>query len=169
MPSRKLLLLVALVTTALSGCGQPTGSPAADGASSGTRTITVAPTPTITPPQPAPTPPTTVSPPAPPPTTAGQTGIVGVTVTTRCPVVTEEGCPALPVRTHVVLSTMAGATMSTMDTGSDGRFTFAVGAGTYIVHVNATSGALPRPTQVTVTVHSGQTAAVTITMDSGIR
>ncbi|MGE5156170.1 MAG: carboxypeptidase regulatory-like domain-containing protein [Betaproteobacteria bacterium] len=108
-----------------------------------------------------------VTPPA--PAATGRAAITGTTVTSRCAVEPDTGCPTVPVRSHVALVDRAGVTTSTMDTDAAGRFTFAVKPGVYTVRATSLSGSLPGPGSVVVTVHADQVATVTIMMDSGIR
>jgi len=98
-----------------------------------------------------------------------ESGVAGMTVTTRCPVVTPSGCPPVPVAAHVSLVDAQGTTVRTVDSGTDGRFVLAADPGAYTVTAAPISGPLPRPASVTVTVGPGSVAQVTIEMDSGIR
>jgi hypothetical protein len=160
------VVVAAIFSLATAACATATGGP------TGSRTITLAPSPTITAPAPAPsvstppTPPTTLPPPTVP---AGRTAIAGRTVTTRCPVVTEDGCPAIPVRAHVEIVDHGGRIVSTVDTDAQGGFVFTVTPGEYTVKATSMTGAFPRPASVTVNVRAGQAARITIMMDSGIR
>jgi hypothetical protein len=163
-----LLVVAAVVALAAAGCATATST----GSPTPGRTITLAPSPTITAPAPASsgsTPPATSTTLPAPTVPAGRTAIAGRTVTTRCPVVTENGCPAVPVRARVELIDQAGRMMSTVDTDAQGGFVFTVTPGVYTVKASSLSGAFPRPASVDVTVRAGQAARITIMMDSGIR
>src|SRR5262245_42923921 len=91
-----VIVLAALTVVTASACATASGPAASP------RTITRAPSPTTVSPRqttsPEPSSTTTSGTP-----TGAQTGVQGTTVTDRCPVVTEPPCPAVPVRTHVVL------------------------------------------------------------------
>jgi hypothetical protein len=156
----RLAAVTAAATLALTACATSTGAPSAD-----QRTITRAPSPSVT----APVVPTTVpTSPAQPPPPASGSGVQGTTVTKRCPVETEPPCPATAVITHVVVSD-ANGTVATADTGVDGRFRIALKPGHYTVTATPTGTAIVRPASTTVTVTAGQWAPLTLTMDSGIR
>jgi hypothetical protein len=103
-----------------------------------------------------------------PPAPAGASGVDGTTVTTRCPVVTEQGCPKFPLATHVVVTDAAG-TVATVDTGKDGHFRIALRPGAYSVRATAVPPGVTRPAVDQFTVVAGRYMTLTLELDSGIR
>jgi hypothetical protein len=98
----------------------------------------------------------------------GGSGVEGTTVTTRCPVVTDTGCPKYPLTTHVIVMNAAGP-VAAVDTGADGRFRIALTPGVYTIKATARPTGVTRPATTTVTVVAGRFASLTLDLDSGIR
>jgi len=146
----------------LTGCAGAGGSPTATGQ---TITPTAEPTSTSTSATSTPTSPVTTVP-APP--AQGGSGVEGTTVTTRCPVVTDTGCPKYPLTTHVIVTTAAGP-VAAVDTGADGRFRIALTPGVYRIKATAMPAGITRPATTTFTVVAGRFASLTLELDSGIR
>ena len=146
----------------LTGCASAGSSPTATG-----QTITPTSVPTSTsaavPSTPAGPPTSAQLPPA-----QGSSGVEGTTVTTRCPVVTDTGCPKYPLTTHVIVTTGAGP-VAAVDTGADGRFRIALTPGVYTIKATAMPAGITRPATTTVTVVAGRFASLTLELDSGIR
>jgi hypothetical protein len=90
-----------------------------------------------------------------------------------CPVEQAENpCPPKPVADRqVTIETPAGAVVMTAMTDAQGRFSVALPPGTYVVRVEAVPGqmGLRQVSDGKVTVTEGQTATVTIEVDTGIR
>jgi hypothetical protein len=97
----------------------------------------------------------------------GSSGLEGITVTERCPVVRDKPCPAIPIATHVVVVDAAG-TVAAVDTDTDGRFRIALKPGDYTVVARAVSAGITRPATTTVTVVAGRFLSLTLQLDSGI-
>jgi hypothetical protein len=69
-----------------------------------------------------------------------------------------------------IVDTATGALVTTVDSGTDGRFSVAMKPGRYSITLINKGGALPRlAAPVTVTVRSGHFADVTLHIDSGMR
>jgi hypothetical protein len=105
------------------------------------------------------------------PTAAPQaTGVAGVAlVGPMCPVIREgTPCPDRPWEGTVVVRTPSGAEVARVDTDAEGRFAMDLPPGEYLV-VSLTTGVLPAPASVEVTVVAGQVAQVELLLDSGIR
>jgi hypothetical protein len=146
----------------LTGCAGAGGSPTATG-----QTITPSAVPTSTVPTAAAAPSTPVTiVPAPP--AQGGSGVEGTTVTTRCPVVTDTGCPKYPLTTHVTVTNAAGP-IAAVDTGADGRFRIALTPGVYTIKATAMPAGITRPATTTFTVVAGRFASLTLDLDSGIQ
>jgi hypothetical protein len=151
-----ICVAAALVLTACAGSG---GAPTASD-----RTITPTAEPTS-----ATAPSTPAAPPAgSTPAAQGGSGVEGSTVTTRCPVVTDTGCPKYPLTTHVVVANATRA-VAAVDTGADGRFRIALSPGVYTIKATAMPAGITRPATTTVTVVAGRYASLTLELDSGIR
>jgi hypothetical protein len=169
------LILAGVTALILAGCGSP-GGPTTPGGTDATGTA--GPSATGNPPTGAggPTPATSNAGQSPagsgpsqaPPAPAGASGVDGTTVTQRCPVVTEEGCPNIPLATHVVVTDAAG-TVATVDTGKDGHFRIGLKPGAYTVRATAVPPGVTRPAVAQFTVVSGHYMALTLSLDSGIR
>jgi hypothetical protein len=104
-------------------------------------------------------------------TTAPQaTGVAGVAlVGPMCPVIREDSpCPDRPWQGTVVARTPSGAEIAHVDTDAEGRFALDLPPGDYVV-VSLTTGILPAPASVEVTVVAGEVAEVELLLDSGIR
>lgn len=101
-------------------------------------------------------------------TAQGTSGLEGTTVTDRCPVVTESGCPTIPITTHVVVTNAAG-TVAAVDTAANGHFRIVLKPGEYTVQASALSAGITRPATVKVTVVAGRFASLTLMLDSGIQ
>jgi hypothetical protein len=71
----------------------------------------------------------------------------------------------------VVIASPAGKVVATVTTDGQGHFQVVLAPGTYTVFVMGTAGALGsgREGLVQATVRAGQTTAVTIALDTGIR
>jgi Carboxypeptidase regulatory-like domain len=90
-----------------------------------------------------------------------------------CPVErAEDPCPPKPVPgREVEITSPAGEVVATVTTDGQGHFQVVLAPGTYTVFVVGTAGALGsgRAGRVQATVRAGQTTAVTIALDTGIR
>jgi len=90
-----------------------------------------------------------------------------------CPVErAEDPCPPKPVPGRaVVIASPAGKVVATVTTDGQGHFQVLLAPGNYTVFVVGTAQALGsgRAATVQATVRAGQTTAVTITLDTGIR
>jgi hypothetical protein len=158
--SRVLPGVVSVATAlVLTGCAGPGGSPTAEPTPTATST-TIAPSTPAAPP--------TGSTSAPQQPAQGGSGVEGTTVTTRCPVVTDTGCPKYPLTTHVIVTNSAGP-VAAVDTGADGRFRIALAPGVYTIKATARPTGITRPATTTVTVVAGSFANLTLDLDSGIR
>jgi hypothetical protein len=104
-----------------------------------------------------------------PPLPAGMTGVDGFTVTVRCPVMTEAGCPPTPVTARITVTDPAGAAVASATSDKNGHFRIALRPGVYTLFARPISGAFPRPTSAKLTVIAGRMMTVRLTMDSGIR
>jgi hypothetical protein len=106
-------------------------------------------------------------------TTQGESGIEGQAVISPVhPGPQREGSPgSAPYKTALVVWSAADdREVKQFETGSDGRFRVALAPGTYRVGPPHQSGRfLPRGSEETVTVVSGQFVRVTINFDSGMR
>jgi hypothetical protein len=83
-------------------------------------------------------------------------------------VVTETGCPSIPLTTHVVV-TSGDAAVAAVDTGKDGRFRIGLRPGVYTIKATAVPPGITRPAIMTVTVVGGRYETLTLDLDSGIR
>jgi hypothetical protein len=85
----------------------------------------------------------------------------------QCPVeIAGQPCPDLPVDVTLAFS-QGGATVATVETGSDGTFALDLAAGTY--EVTTTGAMLPSLGATEVTVPAGSHAWVELHLDTGIR
>jgi hypothetical protein len=152
------IVVCLLAAVVLTGCADTGGSPRAN---EPTATREAAATSDPTP---------STSSPSTPSISAGQgaSGLEGTTVVDHCPVVTEAGCPTVPIATHVIVTDSAG-TVAATDTGDDGRFRITLEPGDYTVVASARSAGITRPATANVTVVVGRFLAVTLQLDSGIR
>jgi hypothetical protein len=106
--------------------------------------------------------------------TGGRTGtLVGrVLLSPTTPVCREDQpCSAPLPNRQVQIKRADGTVAATVTTDQQGRFTVALAPGTYTVHVVLGPG-VPGVSQTSsgaVTIVAGQTASVTVTVDSGIR
>ena len=114
------------------------------------------------------------------PTTAGRrptttrvagSGVRGtVSAGPTCPVErVGDPCPPRPVQTSLELRTAGGAVAAKGASGSDGRFSIAAPAGSYVLEAVAGNNPFPRCPTVQVTVSAGSYALADMTCDTGIR
>jgi hypothetical protein len=99
-------------------------------------------------------------------------GLRGRTVVVNCPVDrADPPCPGSPVRARVVVLNRTGQTpLATVDTGTDGWFTVALPAGSYVIRAAPIDGSTARrPTIQQVTVSAGRFTTVTVRLRSGLR
>jgi hypothetical protein len=155
-----LALFVAIFVAACSG-----GNDSASPATSTPTTVVASPTATTvagTTASPAPSSTSTPS--------AQASGVTGIAlVGPACPVIRQdEPCPDRPWLGTVVVQTPAGAEVARTDTDAQGRFMLALTPGEYVI-LTLTTGILPAPASVDITVASGQVAEVELLLDSGIR
>jgi hypothetical protein len=156
------LLIILFVATLVSACGGgevPAAATSTPTRSAPSATATITEQATLSP-EPAVT--STVS--------AQTTGVVGVAlVGPACPVIrADTPCPDRPWLGTVVARTASGHEVARTDTDADGRFMFVMKPGDYVV-VALTTGVLPAPVSVDVTVADGEIAQVELLLDSGIR
>ena len=89
-----------------------------------------------------------------------------------CPVEREgQPCPDKPYAAELVVQDAAGKEVARLQAGTDGRFAVALAPGTYVlVPEPPYCPPVPRPPEpLTLSLTAGQTVAVTVTYDSGIR
>ena len=81
------------------------------------------------------------------------------------------GCPSQPVPGQpVVVTSASGQTVATATTDSHGSFSFALAPGDYRVVASSHAPGMAGKTQTqSITVVSGQTVTMTLTLDNGIR
>jgi hypothetical protein len=105
----------------------------------------------------------------------GPTGQLAGTVVAAptCPVERAgSSCAPLPVTNRAVtIETPAGGAIATTMTDANGRFTVTLAPGAYVVHVAIVPGGvgIRQVTPGDVTIRAGQTATLTIVLDTGIR
>ena len=106
-------------------------------------------------------------------TPSSTTGVLmGTVMITGCPAVSvDTGCPSQPVPGQpVVVMSSAGQTVATATTDSHGSFAFALAPGDYRVVASSHAPGMAGKTQTqSITVVSGQTVTMTLTLDNGIR
>jgi hypothetical protein len=80
-------------------------------------------------------------------------------------------CPGTPVRARVVVLDRTGrATLATVSTDADGRFTVALAPGGYMIRAAGIAGGTTRrPTIRQVAVSAGHFTTVTIRLMTGLR
>jgi hypothetical protein len=106
-----------------------------------------------------------------PASATGESGIQGqVTIGPACPgpVRIETPCPDRPFQATLTILDQNNQVVAKVQTDSQGNFHIALPPGTYIIQ-SATSAAMPRAGDQTVTVTKGQFTQVNITFDSGMR
>jgi hypothetical protein len=179
-PVRTLAAVFAVVLAAAPaacGSGAPSASPS-------TRTISLRPQPAVSATPTATSAPATSAPETSAPETsapagtrptnlrpASGSGLNGRTVVVNCPVDrADPPCPGTQVRARVVVLDRTGqATIATVDTGADGRFTVALPAGSYVIRAAPTGGGTGRrPTIRPVTVSAGRFTTVTLRLVNGL-
>jgi hypothetical protein len=170
LASAALLATLAVLSacTATPTINSPIGAATASGsatpgvpANASAGTTSAAPAPTTPGPRPDPAP----NPALP----SGITGVDGFTMTIRCPVMPESGCPPTPVSARLSVTSPAGATVATATSDKKGHFRIALLPGTYTLFARSLTGGIPRPASVKLTVVAGRLVTVRLTLDSGIR
>jgi hypothetical protein len=158
----KRLLIILFVATLVSACGG--GEAPAAATSTPTRSAPSATAGVAEQATPSPEPAVTSTP------SAQIAGVAGVAlVGPACPVIrVDTPCPDRPWLGTVVVRTASGREVARTDTDADGRFTLVLNPGDYVV-VTLTTGILPAPASVDVTVLDGEIAQVVLLLDSGIR
>jgi hypothetical protein len=99
-------------------------------------------------------------------------GIEGtVTIGPTCPVErSDTPCPDQPYHATMVVKDSGGSEVARVQSGVDGKFSIAIGPGTYTVAPqSANPGGLPFAREEPVEVRAGAYTSVTIRFDSGIR
>jgi len=163
----------ALALAVLTGCtsGRPAGHPAGQASTpaSGAPSVSTTEESSASPSAAAPTPVPTQAPPTAVPD--GTSGISGVTLLDACPVEPiDPPCAIRPFSARVSITEASSATLvTTIVSGSDGRFRVALKPGRYVLRPATATGALPRSVPVVVDVQPGKYASVTVRFDSGIR
>jgi hypothetical protein len=90
----------------------------------------------------------------------------------QCPVEPAGGseCADKPVSTDVKVKNSGGGAVTTVQTGSDGRFEVRLGPGTYVLEpADSGDGGFMFAKPVSVTVEPHRFARVTVILDTGIR
>ncbi len=108
--------------------------------------------------------------PSPTPDVAGASGVQGVAlIGPSCPVQRiDTPCPDKPWQGVVVAQDLAGHEVARTTTDADGGFTIALPPGDYVL-VTLTTGVLPAPVTLAVTVKQNMMTEVELSLDSGIR
>ena len=154
-------LMGAFVFAACGGGGSPAPTAAP-------RTATATASRTATPNAPPPSP--TASSSTPP--SSGESGIEGtVTIGPTCPVQRiDSPCPDRPYEATVsVLDAAGSGVLTSVRSGSDGRFRVLLPAGRYLVRSESETAFSPREFEEIVEVENGRFTQVQIVFDSGIR
>jgi hypothetical protein len=105
---------------------------------------------------------------------AGGSGVrITVTAGPTCPVERnppDPNCKPKPMDATIRIATRGGRTVATLRTGSDGKVSKRLGAGSYRATAgNTNPGVMPACRPVNFTVHKGRYTSVRISCDTGIR